>query len=292
MKKPILVLVLPILGAAAAAAQTVIPDGLDCENLTSSQAAYEEYCERARSAQAARQAGRPGAGAAEDNFWKGGAPGGNDESADTDFWSGGEPSDPDASTAGQDFWTGAGAASGTQDAAVGDFWTGAESEGGAGEAQEGGAVPWYNIKYECYAADAKGLEIRQAVKESGPDFLEVVVELRFVDLHPKYHRNVLIMRYSNFGTGERKRWIALMGAGLKNGSGWTSPPIRIPRTWSFDRGPTPYTATWDDSRNRYRLSHWPDEEPYDKSLEQELFGVAVECYQHDSIDPRWKKVRL
>lgn len=155
-------------------------------------------------------------------------------------------------------------------------------------------APWYNIKYECYASDAGGLEILQVVKNSGDDFLDIEIHLRFNDLHPKFHRNVLLTKFiynESWNPNGFERWIALHNAGLNNGTVWTSPEtIRIPRTWSFDLGPNPYTATWDDDRQRYRLSNWPDEQPDNLSLESDLFGVKLECYQYDVESPRWPQI--
>lgn len=155
-------------------------------------------------------------------------------------------------------------------------------------------APWYNIKYECYASDAKGLEILQVVKDSNDDYLDIEIHLRFNELHPKYFRNVLLSRYIRSETEQHvryERWIALHNAGLNNGTVWTSSEtIRIPRTWSHELGPNPYTATWDDDRQRYRLSSWPDEEPYNASFERELFGVRLECYQHEVDPQRWTHI--
>lgn len=149
-------------------------------------------------------------------------------------------------------------------------------------------APWYNIKYECHASDAKGLEILQVVKSSDANSVEIEIKLKFNDLHPQYHRNILISRFTDFNKGDTERWIALLGAGFKNGTIWTSPEtIRIPKKWSYGN----YTAVWDDERQRYRLSKWPDETPYNRSYEVELFGVQLECYQYDDIEPeKWKKV--
>lgn len=156
-------------------------------------------------------------------------------------------------------------------------------------------APWYNIKYECYSSDAEGLEILQEVKNSGDDFLDIVIHLRFNDLHSKFHRNVLLTKViyndESWNPNGFERWIALHNAGENNGTVWTSPEtIRIPRTWSFDLGSNPYTATWDDDRQRYRLSNWPDEQFDNLSLESDLFGVKIECYQYDVESPRWPQI--
>lgn len=156
-------------------------------------------------------------------------------------------------------------------------------------------APWYQIKYECFASDAGGLEILQVVKNSTDEYLDIEIHLRFNDLHPKFHRNVLLTKVvyndESWNPNGFERWIALHNAGLNNGTIWTSPEtIRIPRTWSFDLGPNPYTATWDDERQRYRLSNWPDEHPDNLSLERDLFGVKIECYQYDVESPRWPRI--
>lgn len=153
------------------------------------------------------------------------------------------------------------------------------------------AEPWYAIKYGCYAAEAKGLEILQVVKGSGPDYIEIEVHLRFNDMHPKYFRNVFLTRFVDFSTSKKKRWIALINAGLKNGTEWVAPEtLRIPRTWSYEAGQYSYTAVWDDEKQRYRLSNWPNETPYKRELESELFGVIVECDQYDPDPSDWEHV--
>ena len=143
--------------------------------------------------------------------------------------------------------------------------------------------PWFNIKYECYGKDQghtyEGVEILQVVKNATPEYLDIEVQLRLKDLHPRYHRHIFIDKYSDFNRGTREDWLVLIGAGDKpSGTVWKSPVVRIPRTWSWR---DEYSATWNDERQRYQLSNWKDETPYNRSSEIEMFGVHIECYEHD-----------
>lgn len=157
-------------------------------------------------------------------------------------------------------------------------------------------APWYKIGYVCSNGPGSSLEILQVVKSSDENSVEIEIKLRFNNLHPKYHKNLLIYRYADLeNNADTEKWIALLGAGSKNGTTWTSPEtIRIPKKWSYNEGGDPYSAVWDDERQRYRISKWEDEKPFNATLESELFGVRLECYQYDNtefLDPKnWKKM--
>ena len=175
----------------------------------------------------------------------------------------------------------------------------AAPEGAAESSSVDEASQWHRIKYECYAADAQGLDLRQEVVSSDSDSLTIRVHLRFVDLHPRYHRNVLIYRMVDDNNMEQayEPWIAVLGAGSANGSQWVSPPIRIPRGWTWEanygRGLLRKTATWDETRGIYDVQVGRNSPREFRVSPLDLFGVKIECYQYDPDPAKWREqVRL
>lgn len=148
-------------------------------------------------------------------------------------------------------------------------------------------APWYSIKYECYGVGGggddhlyKGVDILQVPESEDAESVSVRIYLRLNDRHPKYHKHVLIDKFVNFSTGEREDWYALINP--PKGYIWKSPEVvKIPKSWSFESTDVSYTATWNPAKQRYVLSSYENEEPYNSSFEQEMFGIVVECYRHD-----------